>query len=315
MYSTLKRRKSISSQAASISAWCAVFDWPSIVAAFSVSRHGPASSSAARRKTAARSSHGQRDQSCHAARGGVDRLRDVLGARLVDVGEHVLLVVRHDGRARVAGGDVLAADHERDLDPLAGHLREPRLERRALGAPGRVVADRLVARRRRRKCACVLSAAPCTRYVAATSTQIMKPSDEAQKVEPTNVQSAAASQTPSRRTAMPPAMPSRPNQRGTLRASSAASDEPMITRRRAGGARRGDLGRARGERGRLQRDQRGAAEHDDAREEPVRVVADDPRVQAAEEPEQRERGGRRRAPRRPARGSCRAPARALRSGT
>jgi len=30
----LKRRKSISSQAASISAWCAVFDWPCIVAAF-----------------------------------------------------------------------------------------------------------------------------------------------------------------------------------------------------------------------------------------------------------------------------------------
>ena len=33
--------------------------------------------------------------------------------------------------------------------------------------------------------------------------------------------------------------------------------------------------------------ERGAAEHDDAREEPVRVVADDPRVQAAEEPEER----------------------------
>src|SRR6266550_2992443 len=64
---TLKRKKSISSQAASISAWCAVFDWPSIVAAFRVARHGPASSSAARRKTAARSSHGQRDQSCQAS--------------------------------------------------------------------------------------------------------------------------------------------------------------------------------------------------------------------------------------------------------
>src|SRR3954452_23975579 len=57
----------------------------------------------------------------------------------------------------------------------------------------------------------------------------MKPSDEAQKVEPTNVQSAAASQTPSRPMAMPPAIPARPNQRGTLRASSAASDEPMTT--------------------------------------------------------------------------------------
>jgi hypothetical protein len=42
MNSTLKRKKSITSQAASISAWCAVFDWPSIVAAFSVERHGPA---------------------------------------------------------------------------------------------------------------------------------------------------------------------------------------------------------------------------------------------------------------------------------
>ena len=66
MNSTLKRRKSTSSQAASISAWCAVFDCPSIVAASSVSRHGPASSSAARRNTEARSSQGQRDQSFHA---------------------------------------------------------------------------------------------------------------------------------------------------------------------------------------------------------------------------------------------------------
>jgi len=63
----LKRQKSASSHAASISAWCAVFDWPSIVAALRVERHGPVSSSAARRITAARSSHGVRDQSCHAA--------------------------------------------------------------------------------------------------------------------------------------------------------------------------------------------------------------------------------------------------------
>ena len=52
----LKRKKSISSQAASISAWCTVLDWQSIVAALMVSRHGPASRSAARRKTAARCS-------------------------------------------------------------------------------------------------------------------------------------------------------------------------------------------------------------------------------------------------------------------
>src|SRR5581483_1642598 len=66
MNSTLKRKKSIDSHAASISAWCAVFDWPIIVAALSVSRHGPESSSAARKTTAARSSHDQRDQSSHA---------------------------------------------------------------------------------------------------------------------------------------------------------------------------------------------------------------------------------------------------------
>ncbi len=57
----------MSSHAASISAWCTVFDWPSIVAATRVGRHGPESSSAARRKIAARSSHGIRDQSRHAS--------------------------------------------------------------------------------------------------------------------------------------------------------------------------------------------------------------------------------------------------------
>ena len=53
---TLKRRKSISSQAESISAWYAVLLCPSIVAAFTCARHGPARSSAARTKIAARSS-------------------------------------------------------------------------------------------------------------------------------------------------------------------------------------------------------------------------------------------------------------------
>src|SRR5579872_5959642 len=57
----------------------------------------------------------------------------------------------------------------------------------------------------------------------------MNPSEEAQKVEPTNVQSAAASDTPTPRTASPPKIPRRPTQRETLRALIAASDEPMIT--------------------------------------------------------------------------------------
>ena len=67
-YSQLKRRKSIVSHAASISAWCAVFDWLSIVAAVNVERHGPASSSAARRNTATRSCHGVLDQAGCASR-------------------------------------------------------------------------------------------------------------------------------------------------------------------------------------------------------------------------------------------------------
>ena len=39
---------------------------------------------------------------------------------------------------------LLAADDQRDLDALAGHRREPRLERGALRRAGRVAADRLV---------------------------------------------------------------------------------------------------------------------------------------------------------------------------
>jgi hypothetical protein len=64
----LKRQKSMSSAAESISAWNAVFDCPSMVAALTVARQLLASSSAAFRNTAARSSQGQRDHSrCAAA--------------------------------------------------------------------------------------------------------------------------------------------------------------------------------------------------------------------------------------------------------
>ena len=89
----------------------------------------------------------------------------------------------------------------------------------------------------------------------------MKPSDEAQKVEPTNVQSAAASQTPSSsdRDAAGDAERGRTSG-GTLRASSAASDEPMITVAAQAALGAATCGRARGERGGLEREQRGAAE-------------------------------------------------------
>ena len=66
MKAGLKRQKSISSQAASISACITVFDWLSMVAAFATSRHGPASRSAALSRMAARASHGISDHSRHA---------------------------------------------------------------------------------------------------------------------------------------------------------------------------------------------------------------------------------------------------------
>ena len=80
--------------------------------------------------------------------GSLDRGGDLLGTALLDVGEHVLARVRHQRRTRPAGRDVLAADHERRLDPLACHLRQARRQRRPLGAPGRELAHRLVAGRR-----------------------------------------------------------------------------------------------------------------------------------------------------------------------
>ena len=108
---TLKRQKSISSQAASISAWCAVLVWPSIVAALSVCRHGPASRSAALRKTAARSSKDSSRQAgaaSFAARDGVLRV-GVRGVRRR--AEDGGVPVRLDDVEALAGGHpLLAAD-------------------------------------------------------------------------------------------------------------------------------------------------------------------------------------------------------------
>src|SRR5262249_28005363 len=152
-----------------------------------------------------------------------DRLADVLCAPLVDVGEHVLAVVRDDRRPRRHGRDVAPADHERHLDALPAHLLEPPAEALALRAARDVLPHRLVEGGRRPE-AGVGAHQLRVRNAAVTSTQIMKPSDEAQNVEPTNVQSAPPSQIPSRKTAMPPAIPSRPTHTRTLRAWSAASD-------------------------------------------------------------------------------------------
>ena len=133
----MKRQKSISSQAESISAWKTVFDCPSMVEALSVSRQLVVSRSAALRNTAARSSQAQLAHSARASRAAAMAAVTSSGRAVVEVGQHVAVVVRHHRSAEVAGADVLAADDQRDLDPLAGHRGQPRLDRGALRAmPG-----------------------------------------------------------------------------------------------------------------------------------------------------------------------------------
>ena len=81
--------------------------------------------------------------------GGLDCLLDVSCAALVHLREDVVLVVRHDSVERLARANLLAADHERELDLLRAHLLEPDAQLFALRRARCVVLDRLVLRRRR----------------------------------------------------------------------------------------------------------------------------------------------------------------------
>src|SRR5262245_12374858 len=65
------------------------------------------------------------------------------------VGEYMALLVGHDDLGGRAGRDLLAADHERELDALGLHLVEPPPNLLALRRPGRILLDRLVRRCRR----------------------------------------------------------------------------------------------------------------------------------------------------------------------
>ncbi len=149
MNSTLKRQKSISSQAASISAWCTVFDWFSIVAATIVERQGPASSSAARRKTAARSAQGRVDQSACAPRAAAIAWSTCSAPPFATSASTCSLRCGITASKVAAGLDVGAADDQRDLETLELHLADPGLELGALGRARCVRPDRLVRRRRR----------------------------------------------------------------------------------------------------------------------------------------------------------------------
>ena len=139
----------MSSHAASISAWCTVFDWPSIVAATSVGRHGPASSSAARRKIGGALLPGHARPVVPGFAGGVDRALDLRGAALVDGRKHAGPCREARPARSVAGADVLAADHHREVHLLAAQLADLADDRLALGRARRVVVNGLVDRRRR----------------------------------------------------------------------------------------------------------------------------------------------------------------------
>jgi hypothetical protein len=65
----------------------------------------------------------------------------------VEVGQHVGVVVRHHRLPELAGAHVAAADHQRNLDPLAGHRRQPGLDRGAFRRARRITANRFVDRR------------------------------------------------------------------------------------------------------------------------------------------------------------------------
>lgn len=81
--------------------------------------------------------------------GGGDRALDLGRATFLDVGEHLRAPVGHDRLECRAGFDPFAADHERYVDALACHLREPFTQRGSLRRTGRVALDRLVDRGRR----------------------------------------------------------------------------------------------------------------------------------------------------------------------
>ena len=75
---------------------------------------------------------------------GVHGLGHERRRRLVIRGEHVAVVVRHHGLLNGARADVFAADDDGNVDLFAGHLREPRLERRAFRRARLVRSNRLV---------------------------------------------------------------------------------------------------------------------------------------------------------------------------
>ena len=69
-------------------------------------------------------------------RGGVDRLLHELRRRLVPGAEHVRVIVRHHHRRGLAGADLLAADHNRNVDVFGRLGNELAFSEARSGVPG-----------------------------------------------------------------------------------------------------------------------------------------------------------------------------------
>src|SRR5579884_1798882 len=286
MNATLNRKKSTSSAAASISAWCAVLDWPSIVAASTVSRQGPASSSAARRKTAARSSHGHRDHSCHAAAAASTACATCSAEPWCTSASTCSL------SCGITAGFVVPVWTRRPPITSGTSMRVAcisasrarRLARSGLpGAYSRTGSFRAAGGR---NLACELTPGKVRGRDEDPDHESERRGPEGGADERPIGRGLADAEEEHRHAAGDPEPPDdRPDLAGPERRERRADDHG----RAAGSRRRDELGGAGPERGRLDREQRRAAQHDDAGEEAVGVVAQDPRVQTAEEPQERER--------------------------
>ena len=133
----MNRQKSISSQAASISACHTVLDWPSIVAALRRARHGPASRSAALRMIAARSSY---DIARQAGAASLAALTAAWASRFVEFfstpSTDCVLVRLHDLDLGSPAHHLAAADGGGQVDRAGAGLGELRLDGARSGLPG-----------------------------------------------------------------------------------------------------------------------------------------------------------------------------------
>ena len=82
-----------------------------------------------------------------------NRLVDVLRIRRMPVGQHVLMVVRHDGLLRAARPNLAPADDDRNVDALGRHRLQTVLQLRAFGRAGQIAEIRLVDGRRHTRAA------------------------------------------------------------------------------------------------------------------------------------------------------------------